>query len=195
MSFFEVLSPVPRKMDMGGDLPLRFETRPLVGQVVWPLLGFVLLVVLPGAYALDQGLSLALLREQWMLPLVGVLGLFVTGTRIVRCLTTRLEVVVTASEVSLRGAGALSAFTWNEPLAHYVSLDCERRHHPDWIGAQDEYGIALTHRKDPERNVVVHWSRDSRRFEDRLARYAQLLRLPVRQEQRAPVAQPRVARR
>ncbi|NNC16400.1 hypothetical protein HJC22_11775 [Corallococcus exiguus] len=180
---------------MGGDLPLRFRTRPLLGQVVWPLLGLVLLVVLPVAYALDQGLSLALLREQWMLPLVGVLGLFVTGTLIVRCVTTRLEVVVTASEVSLRGGGALSAFTWNEPLDHYAGLDCERRHHPDWIGAQDEYGIALTHRKDPERNVVVHWGRDARRFEDRLARYAQLLRLPIRREQRAPIAQPRVARR
>ncbi|RKG87233.1 hypothetical protein D7W82_14095 [Corallococcus sp. CA049B] len=182
-------------MDMGGDLPLRFHTRPLIGQVVWPLLGFVLLVVIPVAYALDQGLSLALLREQWMLPLVGVLALFVTGTRIVQCLTTRLEVVVTASEVSLRGAGALSAFTWSEPLEHYAGLDCERRHHPDWIGAQDEYGIAMTHRKDPERNVVVHWGRDARRFEDRLARYAQLLRLPVRREQRAPLAQARAARR
>ncbi|CAM4405730.1 hypothetical protein COEX109129_23295 [Corallococcus exiguus] len=195
MSFFEVLSPVPQKMDMGGDLPLRFRTRPLLGQVVWPLLGLVLLVVLPAAYALDQGLSLALLREQWMLPLVGVLGLFVTGTLIVRCVTTRLEVLVTASEVSMHGGGALSAFTWSEPLAHYAGLDCERRHHPDWIGAQDEYGIALTHRKNPERNVVVHWGRDARRFEDRLARYAQLLRLPIRREQRAPLAQPRAARR
>ncbi|RKG69432.1 hypothetical protein D7V80_08940 [Corallococcus sp. CA054B] len=195
MSFFEVLSPVPQKMDMGGDLPLRFHTRPLFGQVVWPLLTLVLFVVIPLAYALDQGLSLARLREEWMLPLVVVLGGFVSVTFILRCVRTRLEVVVTAREVILRGAGALSAFTWSEPLDHYVGLDCERRHHPDWIGAQDEYGIALTHREDPERNVVVHWGRDARRFEDRLARYAHILRLPIRREQRAPLAQARAARR
>ncbi|WP_223642904.1 hypothetical protein [Corallococcus sp. EGB] len=180
---------------MGGDLPLRFHTRPLAGQVVWPLLGLVLFAVLPAAYALDQDLSLDRLREEWGLPLGVVLGFLVSVTLLLRCVLTRLEVVVTDSQVSLRGSGALRAFTWSEPLEHYVGLDCERRHHPDWIGAQDEYGIALTHRKDPERNVVVHWGRDARRFEDRLARYAQLLRLPVRREQRAPLTQARAARR
>ncbi|TSC33907.1 hypothetical protein [Corallococcus sp. Z5C101001] len=193
MSFFEVLSPVPRKIDMGGDLPLRFTTRPLLGRVVWPLLGFVVFVVLPVGYALDQRMGVADLREDWLLPLSVTLGLFVSVTHLVRCLRTRLEVVVTNAQVSLRGAGALSAFTWDEPLASYTRLDCERRHHPDWIGAQDEYCIAMAHRENPERNIVVHWGRDARRFEDRLARYAQLLRLPIRREQRALAEQPRRA--
>ncbi|RYZ42235.1 MAG: hypothetical protein EOO72_07455, partial [Myxococcaceae bacterium] len=94
---------------MGGDLPLRFHTRPLLGRVVWPLLLFMLFVVIPIAFALDQGLSLERLREEWVLPLVVVPGLFVSVTLILRCVQTRLEVVVTASEVSLRGGGALRA--------------------------------------------------------------------------------------
>jgi hypothetical protein len=194
MSFFEVLSEVPRKLDMGGNLPLRFHTRPLLGQVAWPLMGFVLLCVIPVAYALDQGLTTVdQLREQWMLPLVVTLAAPLTVSQVVRCVRTRLEVVVTDARVTSRGAGALRAFTWDEPLTNYTSLDCERRHHPDWIGAQDEYGIALAHRSNPALNVVMHWSRDARRFEDRLARYAQLLRIPVRREQRAQAPQPRGA--
>jgi hypothetical protein len=192
MSFFEVLSEVPRRLDMGGDLPLRFRTRPLLGQVAWPLLGFVLLCVLPVAYALDQGVTTyERLREQWMLPLVVTLAAPLTVSQLVRCVRTRLEVVVTDSRVTSKGAGALRAFTWDEPLTNYASLDCQRRHHPDWIGAQDEYAIALAHRSNPDLDVVMHWSRDARRFEDRLARYTQLLRVPVRREQRAPAAQPR----
>ncbi|MCP3098794.1 hypothetical protein LZ198_07890 [Myxococcus sp. K15C18031901] len=190
MSFFEVQTSTPLKMDMGRDLPLRFRTRPALGQLPWPLMGFVLFVVIPIAYALANELTWAALLEEWPLPVVAGLATLLTVPQIVLCVSTRLEVVVTDSRVTLRGAGVLKKSTWDEPLANYIHLRCEHRHHADWIGAKDEYGIFLVHDTDPERSIVVHWGRDTRRFEDRLARYAQLLQLPVQREEQPADALP-----
>ncbi|MFP2909744.1 hypothetical protein ACLESD_32795 [Pyxidicoccus sp. 3LFB2] len=184
MRFFEVNTEAPPGVDMGHHLPLRFIWRPLLGDVVYALLLGTWLCVLPAAYLLDRGLSLASILENWWWALAFALGGALSVVGALRSLLTRLEVEVTDSHVLQRGGGTLRGRTWSEPLARYTALRVEHRHHPDWLGAKDEFGIHLCHGEDASRSVVLHWGRSRRQFQARLARYSELLGLDVVEDAR-----------
>jgi hypothetical protein len=177
MRWFEVSTEAPPDVDMGPQLPLRFTWRPLLGDLVYALLLGAWFCVIPAAYVLNQGLPLSAILERWGWAAVFFLGGAVSVAGIGFCLLTRLEVEVTDSEVHQRGGGTLRDRTWSEPLAHYTSLRVERRHHPAWLGARDEFGIHLCHGGDASRSVVLYWGRSERRLRERLARYSELLGL------------------
>lgn len=179
MRFFEVNNPAPPSIDMGRHLPLRFSWRPLLGDVVYALLIGAWFCVIPGAYVLDRGLTFAAAMENWWFSIVFLLGGMFSVAGTLNCILTRLDVEVTDSQVRQLGGGALRDRTWNEPLAHYTSLRVERRHHPDWIGAKEEFGIHLCHGEDASRSVLLYWGRSERRFQARLSRYSELLGLGV----------------
>ncbi|MCY1015575.1 hypothetical protein [Pyxidicoccus sp. MSG2] len=179
MRFFEVNTQAPPSVDMGGHLPLRFIWRPLLGDVVYAVLIGTWFCVIPAAYVLDQGLSFTAVLENWWFSIVFFLGGLFSVAGTLSCILTRLEVEVTSSQVRQSGGGALRDKTWNEPLAHYTALRVERRHHPDWIGAKDEFGIHLCHAEDASRSVLLYWGRSERRFQARLSRYSKLLGLGV----------------
>jgi hypothetical protein len=179
MRFFEVTSEAPPSFDMGRHLPLRFTWRPWLGQVVYPLLLLTWFWVIPVAFVLDQGVPLSEVLTTWWLLVVFVAGGFLGVGGTLASILTRLHVEVTSTEVRQVGGGALRHQTWTEPLANYTVLRVEHRHHPDWIGAKDEYGIHLCHREGGSRSILLHWGRSERRFQERLARYSELLRLDV----------------
>ncbi|WP_164014730.1 hypothetical protein [Pyxidicoccus trucidator] len=185
MRFFEVNTEAPPGVDMGSHLPLRFTWRPLLGDVVYALLLGTWFCVLPAAYLLDQGLTLSFILENWWWALLFVLGGTFSVVATLRGVLTRLEVEVTDSQVRQRGGGTLRDKTWSEPLERYTALRVEHRHHPDWLGARDEFGIHLCHGEDDSRSVVLHWGRSRRHFQARLARYSELLGLSVEEEARA----------
>ncbi|MBZ4421931.1 hypothetical protein [Myxococcus sp. RHSTA-1-4] len=187
MRFFEVSSNTLPSVDMGRHLPLRFASRPWLGQVVYPLLILTWFCVLPVAFVLDQDLPLSEVLTTWWWLVLFVLGgvLGVVGT--FACVLTQLQVEVTAEEVRQLGSGALRDQTWSEPLSRYSGLRVEHRHHPEWIGGKDEYGIYLCHGEDDSRSILLFWGRSERRFQQRLARYSELLRLGVEEE---PAEQP-----
>ncbi len=179
MRFFEVSTEAPPYVDMGQQLPLRFTWRPLLGDVVYALLLGTWFCVIPAAYVLDQGLSFSAIVESWWWAVVFFVGGVFSVVGTLSCLLTRLEVEVTSSEVRQRGGGTLRERTWSEPLAHYTSLRVEHRHHPDWLGAKDEFGLHLCHAEDASRSVVLYWGRSERRLQERLLLYSELLGLEV----------------
>ena len=128
---------------------------------------------------LDQGLSFTAMLENWWFSIVFLLGGLFSVVGTLNCILTRLEVEVTSSQVRQLGGGVLRDKTWDEPLSHYTSLRVERRHHPDWIGAKDEFGIHLCHGEDASRSVLLYWGRSERRFQALLSRYSDLLGLGV----------------
>ncbi|NMO17744.1 hypothetical protein HPC49_41155 [Pyxidicoccus fallax] len=183
MRFLEVSSNTQPSVDMGRHLPLRFTWRPWLGEVVYPLLVLALFCVLPVAFVLDQKVPLSeVLTTWWWLVLVGCGGFLGVGGTLA-CVLTRLQVEVTSEEVRQRGAGALRGQTWTEPMSHYIGLSIEHRHHPNWLGGKDEYGIYLCHGEDVSRSILLFWGRSERRFRQRLAHYSELLRLGVREEE------------
>lgn len=179
MRFFEVSSNTLPGVDMGRDLPLRFTSRPWLGQVVYPLLLLTWFLVLPVAFILDQRVPLSEVLTTWWLVILLLAGLVGGVGGVLACLMTWLRVEVTPEEVRQRGAGALRDQSWTEPLARYSGLRVEHRHHPDWLGGKDEYGIYLWHGENVSRTILLFWGRGERRFRRRLARYRELLRLEV----------------
>jgi hypothetical protein len=179
MRFFEVNTQAPPNVDMGGHLPLRFIWRPLLGDVVYAVLIGTWFCVIPAAYVLDRGLPFTAVLENWWFSIVFFLGGLFSVAGTLSCILTRLEVEVTSSQVRQSGGGALRDKTWNEPLERYTVLRVERRHHPDWIGTKDEFGIHLCHAEDASRSVLLYWGRSERRFQARLSRYSKLLGLGV----------------
>ena len=179
MRFFEVSTEGSSSVDLGRELPLRFCSRPWLGQVGYPLLVLTWFCVIPVAFVLDQEVPLLEVLTTWWWLVVFVAGglLGVGGT--LACVLTRLHVEVTSTEVRQVGGGALRGETWTEPLTHYTALRVEHRHHPHWLGGKDEYGIHLCHGEGESRSVLLHWGRSERRFQERLARYSGLLRLEV----------------
>ncbi|MFP2931972.1 hypothetical protein ACLESO_43765 [Pyxidicoccus sp. 3LG] len=185
MRFFEVNTAAPPDVDMGSRLPLRFSQRPLLGQAVYPVLILTWFCVIPLAFVLDQQDPFAEFMSSWWLLFVFILGGLLGVGGLLSCILTRLHVEVTASQVHQRVGGILRQETWSEPLRNYACLRTERRHHPDWLMSQDEFGIHLSHAKDESRSIVLFWGRSQRRFEERLRHYADLLDLEVDVEPRA----------